>query len=155
MNSISCVFDKPPAHAGAKFRIGLSGCGGGLKSISTSRLLDLAEKVEALGFDAIWLNEEHFQGSIVEVEGRRCHSPLILAVRHTRANEKIARRFFRIAARVASPGSSRRRNRDARRSVEWPRRFRHLAWRQRALFRGLWHRPRERERAISRHARLS
>jgi alkanesulfonate monooxygenase SsuD/methylene tetrahydromethanopterin reductase-like flavin-dependent oxidoreductase (luciferase family) len=42
-------------------------------------LLDLAEEAEALGFEAIWLNEEHFQGSIVEVEGRRCHSPLILA----------------------------------------------------------------------------
>ncbi len=62
-----------------KFKIGLSGCGGGLESISTSQLLDLAERAEALGFDALWLNEEHFQGSIVEVEGRRCHSPLILA----------------------------------------------------------------------------
>ncbi|GEC17519.1 LLM class flavin-dependent oxidoreductase [Nitrobacter winogradskyi] len=61
------------------FKIGLSGCGGGLESISTSHILDLAEKVEALGFTGVWLNEEHFQGSIVEVEGRRCHSPLILA----------------------------------------------------------------------------
>lgn len=68
-----------PSSTTAKFRIGLSGCGGGLESISSSQLLDLAEKVEALGFDALWLNEEHFQGSIVEVEGRRCHSPLILA----------------------------------------------------------------------------
>jgi alkanesulfonate monooxygenase SsuD/methylene tetrahydromethanopterin reductase-like flavin-dependent oxidoreductase (luciferase family) len=67
------------SRAWPKFRIGLSGCGGGLESISTSRLLDLAEAVEALGFEAMWLNEEHFQGSIVEVEGRRCHSPLILA----------------------------------------------------------------------------
>jgi len=61
------------------FRIGLSGCAGGLEAISSSRLLDLAEKAEALGFDGLWLNEEHFQGSIVEVEGRRCLSPLILA----------------------------------------------------------------------------
>lgn len=61
------------------FRMGLSGCGGGLESISSSQLLDLAMKAEALGFDGLWLNEEHFQGSIVEVEGRRCHSPLILA----------------------------------------------------------------------------
>lgn len=61
------------------FRIGLSGCGGGLESISSSRLLDLAVNAEALGFDALWLNEEHFQGSIVEVEGRRCHSPIVLA----------------------------------------------------------------------------
>jgi alkanesulfonate monooxygenase SsuD/methylene tetrahydromethanopterin reductase-like flavin-dependent oxidoreductase (luciferase family) len=64
---------------GKKFKIGLSGCGGGLESVSTSQLLDLAEKMEALGFDALWLNEEHFQGSIIEVEGRRCHSPLVLA----------------------------------------------------------------------------
>ncbi|CAN2535845.1 F420-dependent+glucose-6-phosphate+dehydrogenase [Methylocapsa aurea] len=62
-----------------RFRIGLSGCGGGLESVSTSQLLDLAETVEALGFDAIWINEEHFQGSIIEVEGRRCHSPIALA----------------------------------------------------------------------------
>ena len=65
--------------AAQRFRIGLSGCGGGLESISSSHLLNLAEKAEALGFEALWLNEEHFQGSIVEVEGRRCHSPLILA----------------------------------------------------------------------------
>jgi alkanesulfonate monooxygenase SsuD/methylene tetrahydromethanopterin reductase-like flavin-dependent oxidoreductase (luciferase family) len=61
------------------FKLGLSGCGGGLESISSSQLLDLAERVEALGFTGVWLNEEHFQGSVVEVEGRRCHSPLILA----------------------------------------------------------------------------
>jgi alkanesulfonate monooxygenase SsuD/methylene tetrahydromethanopterin reductase-like flavin-dependent oxidoreductase (luciferase family) len=66
-------------NAPNKFRLGLSGCGGGLESVSTSQLLTLAEKVEALGFDAVWINEEHFQGSIIEVEGRRCHSPLILA----------------------------------------------------------------------------
>jgi len=69
------------AHAKSppKFRLGLSGCGGGLESISTWQLLALAEKAEALGFDGVWINEEHFQGSIIEVEGRRCHSPLILA----------------------------------------------------------------------------
>lgn len=65
--------------ASRSFRLGLSGCGGGLESISSSQILNLAEKVEALGFTGVWLNEEHFQGSIVEVEGRRCHSPLILA----------------------------------------------------------------------------
>ena len=80
--------DDPLGHGGSSlecarpreiFRIGLSGCGGGLEFVSTSHLLDLAEKVEALGFDAIWVNEEHFQGSIIEVEGRRCHSPIALA----------------------------------------------------------------------------
>lgn len=68
-----------PQQTTPTFRIGLSGCAGGLEAISSSRLLDLAEKAEALGFDGLWLNEEHFQGSVVEVEGRRCHSPLILA----------------------------------------------------------------------------
>ncbi len=79
MNDISCLSAQPPISARPRFRLGLSGCGGGLESISTSHLLDLAERVEAMGFEAMWLNEEHFQGSIVEVEGRRCHSPLILA----------------------------------------------------------------------------
>lgn len=73
------IAGKPHSPLAPRFRIGLSGCAGGLESISSSHLLELAEKAEALGFDALWLNEEHFQGSIVEVEGRRCHSPLILA----------------------------------------------------------------------------
>ena len=81
--SDSPVYVAPPMAEARRshptFRIGLSGCGGGLESISSARLLDLAERVEALGFDAIWINEEHFQGSIVEVEGRRCLSPLLLA----------------------------------------------------------------------------
>jgi alkanesulfonate monooxygenase SsuD/methylene tetrahydromethanopterin reductase-like flavin-dependent oxidoreductase (luciferase family) len=79
-NSCAARAQKMDSASSARgFRFGLSGCGGGLESISTSRLLDLAERVESLGFEAIWLNEEHFQGSIVEVEGRRCLSPLILA----------------------------------------------------------------------------
>lgn len=73
------IAGEPRSPLAPRFRIGLSGCAGGLESISSSHLLELAEKAEALGFDALWLNEEHFQGSIVEVEGRRCHSPLILA----------------------------------------------------------------------------
>src|SRR5215475_4028292 len=60
-------------------RIGLSGCGGGLESISSRELLDLAELAERLEFDGLWINEEHFQGSSIDVEGRRCLSPLILA----------------------------------------------------------------------------
>jgi alkanesulfonate monooxygenase SsuD/methylene tetrahydromethanopterin reductase-like flavin-dependent oxidoreductase (luciferase family) len=65
--------------AATPFKIGLSGCGGGLEVTSTRELLDLAVRAEVLGFDALWLNEEHFQGSVVEVEGRRCLSPLVLA----------------------------------------------------------------------------
>ncbi len=44
------------------FRIGLSGCGGGLEARSGSDLLEMAEVVEKLGFDALWFNEEHFEG---------------------------------------------------------------------------------------------
>ena len=61
------------------FRLGLSDCGGELESASTSQLLALAENVEALGFDAVWIHEEHFQGSIIEVEERRCPSSPFLA----------------------------------------------------------------------------
>lgn len=62
------------------FKIGLSGCSGALESISTPALLDLAEFVEDLGYDALWLNEEHFQGGRGGgADGRRCLSPLILA----------------------------------------------------------------------------
>lgn len=61
-------------------RIGLSGCSGALEAISTSALLDLAAFVEELGYDALWLNEEHFQGGAGGgADGRRCLSPLVLA----------------------------------------------------------------------------
>jgi alkanesulfonate monooxygenase SsuD/methylene tetrahydromethanopterin reductase-like flavin-dependent oxidoreductase (luciferase family) len=60
-------------------KLGLSGCGGGLEAVSSDALLDLAVFVEQLGFDGVWLNEEHFQGGRLEVEGRRCLSPLLLA----------------------------------------------------------------------------
>lgn len=60
-------------------KIGLSGCAGGLESTSSRALLELAELAETLGFDGLWLNEEHFQGSDLETEGRRCLSPLVLA----------------------------------------------------------------------------
>ncbi|MGC4085580.1 MAG: LLM class flavin-dependent oxidoreductase [Vicinamibacterales bacterium] len=60
-------------------KLGLSGCAGGLESTSSRELLELAETIEALGFDGLWLNEEHFQGSDLETEGRRCLSPLVLA----------------------------------------------------------------------------
>ncbi len=61
-------------------KLGLSGCSGALESISTSSLLDLAVLVEELGYDAMWLNEEHFQGGAGGgLDGRRCLSPLILA----------------------------------------------------------------------------
>ncbi len=35
------------------FKLGLSGCGGGLESLSSSHLLTLAEKAVALGYDAL------------------------------------------------------------------------------------------------------
>lgn len=66
-------------HVRAPIRLGLSGCAGGLESISDRGLLDLARLGDDLGFEGLWLNEEHFQGGHTPEEGRRCLSPLILA----------------------------------------------------------------------------
>lgn len=54
-------------------RFDLSGCGGGLDE-SAKGLLELRPLAERLGYDGLWLNEEHFgQGS------RVCLSPILLA----------------------------------------------------------------------------
>jgi alkanesulfonate monooxygenase SsuD/methylene tetrahydromethanopterin reductase-like flavin-dependent oxidoreductase (luciferase family) len=54
-------------------RFDLSGCGAGLDE-SAKSLLDLGPLVESLGYDGLWINEEHFgQGS------RVCLSPILLA----------------------------------------------------------------------------
>ncbi len=54
-------------------RFDLSGCGAGLDE-SAKSLLELAPLVESLGYDGLWINEEHFgQGS------RVCLSPILLA----------------------------------------------------------------------------
>jgi alkanesulfonate monooxygenase SsuD/methylene tetrahydromethanopterin reductase-like flavin-dependent oxidoreductase (luciferase family) len=54
-------------------RFDLSGCGAGLDE-SASSLLELGPVAEALGYDGLWINEEHFgQGS------RACLSPILLA----------------------------------------------------------------------------
>lgn len=59
--------------------LGLSGCGGGLESGHGADVLAMAESAEALGFQSLWINEEHFQGGTNPREGRTCLSPLILA----------------------------------------------------------------------------
>lgn len=54
-------------------RFDLSGCGAGLDE-STGGLLELAPWAEALGYEGLWINEEHFG------QGRRvCLAPLLLA----------------------------------------------------------------------------
>jgi alkanesulfonate monooxygenase SsuD/methylene tetrahydromethanopterin reductase-like flavin-dependent oxidoreductase (luciferase family) len=54
-------------------RFDLSGCGAGLDE-SASSLLELGPLAESLGYDGLWINEEHFgQGS------RICLSPILLA----------------------------------------------------------------------------
>ena len=54
-------------------RFDLSGCGAGLDE-STGGLLELAPWAESLGYDGLWINEEHVgQGS------RICLSPILLA----------------------------------------------------------------------------
>jgi alkanesulfonate monooxygenase SsuD/methylene tetrahydromethanopterin reductase-like flavin-dependent oxidoreductase (luciferase family) len=54
-------------------RFDLSGCGAGLDE-SAKGLLELGPLAESLGYDGLWINEEHFgQGS------RACLSPILLA----------------------------------------------------------------------------
>jgi alkanesulfonate monooxygenase SsuD/methylene tetrahydromethanopterin reductase-like flavin-dependent oxidoreductase (luciferase family) len=54
-------------------RFDLSGCGAGLDE-SAANLLELGPLAESLGYDGLWINEEHFgQGS------RVCLSPILLA----------------------------------------------------------------------------
>jgi len=54
-------------------RFDLSGCGAGLDE-SAKNLLELGPRAETLGYDGLWINEEHFgQGS------RVCLSPILLA----------------------------------------------------------------------------
>jgi alkanesulfonate monooxygenase SsuD/methylene tetrahydromethanopterin reductase-like flavin-dependent oxidoreductase (luciferase family) len=54
-------------------RFDLSGCGAGLDESARS-LLELGSLAEGLGYDGLWINEEHFgQGS------RICLSPILLA----------------------------------------------------------------------------
>ena len=64
-------------------RFDLSGCGAGLDE-STASLLELAPRAEALGYDGLWINEEHFgQGS------RVCLSPILLATALAMRTERI------------------------------------------------------------------
>ncbi|MFG1347720.1 LLM class flavin-dependent oxidoreductase [Xanthobacter autotrophicus DSM 431] len=65
--------------AATPFRIGLSGCGGGLETISDQGLFELAALADDLGYECLWINEEHFQGGTNPEEGRRCLSPIVVA----------------------------------------------------------------------------
>ncbi len=59
-------------------KFGLSGCGGGLELDRQSKILEMAVYAEKLGFESLWLNEEHFQNS-KDGEGRLCLSPIVTA----------------------------------------------------------------------------
>jgi alkanesulfonate monooxygenase SsuD/methylene tetrahydromethanopterin reductase-like flavin-dependent oxidoreductase (luciferase family) len=64
-------------------RFDLSGCGAGLDESATS-LLELGPLAESLGYDGLWINEEHFgQGS------RVCLSPILLATALAMLTRKI------------------------------------------------------------------
>jgi alkanesulfonate monooxygenase SsuD/methylene tetrahydromethanopterin reductase-like flavin-dependent oxidoreductase (luciferase family) len=64
-------------------RFDLSGCGGGLDE-SAKTLLELGPLAERLGYDGLWLNEEHFrQGS------RVCLSPILMATALAMRTRKI------------------------------------------------------------------
>ena len=64
-------------------RFDLSGCGAGLDE-SANSLLELGPLAESLGYDGLWINEEHFgQGS------RVCLSPILLATALAMRTRKI------------------------------------------------------------------
>jgi alkanesulfonate monooxygenase SsuD/methylene tetrahydromethanopterin reductase-like flavin-dependent oxidoreductase (luciferase family) len=54
-------------------RFDLSGCGAGLDETSRD-LLELGSLAESLGYDGLWINEEHFGQ-----RSRTCLSPIPLA----------------------------------------------------------------------------
>jgi alkanesulfonate monooxygenase SsuD/methylene tetrahydromethanopterin reductase-like flavin-dependent oxidoreductase (luciferase family) len=59
-------------------KFGLSGCGGGLESSDAADLIELARLADGLGYEELWINEEHFNRPEAG-RGRLCLSPLILA----------------------------------------------------------------------------
>jgi len=59
-------------------KFGLSGCGGGVELDRQSKIIELASFAEQLGFDSLWLNEEHFQNK-KNGDGRLCLSPIVAA----------------------------------------------------------------------------
>jgi hypothetical protein len=59
-------------------RFGLSGTFGGLEAHGADAVLARARRVERLGFDCMWFNEEHF-GQPDARHGRRVLSPIVLA----------------------------------------------------------------------------
>lgn len=69
-------------------KFGLSGCGGGVELDRCSKLLEMAIYAEDLGFESLWLNEEHFQNS-KHGEGRLCLSPIVAASAIAAVTKKI------------------------------------------------------------------
>jgi alkanesulfonate monooxygenase SsuD/methylene tetrahydromethanopterin reductase-like flavin-dependent oxidoreductase (luciferase family) len=59
-------------------RFGLSGTLGGLEAHDTDAVLAQARRLEQLGFDCLWFNEEHFAKSDTQ-RTRRVLSPIVLA----------------------------------------------------------------------------
>ena len=63
----------------SEFKFGLAGCNGALEMASPTQMLPVAEFIDSLGFEAMWLNEEHFQeGTLVGRPGgdTHCLSPI-------------------------------------------------------------------------------
>jgi alkanesulfonate monooxygenase SsuD/methylene tetrahydromethanopterin reductase-like flavin-dependent oxidoreductase (luciferase family) len=61
-----------------RMRFGLSGSLGGLEPHGSEAILAQARRVERLGFDSLWFNEEHFT-QLDTGRGRRVLSPIVLA----------------------------------------------------------------------------
>lgn len=61
-----------------QMRFGLSGTLGGLEAHGADAVLQQARRVERLGFDCLWFNEEHFT-ELNSQRARRVLSPIVLA----------------------------------------------------------------------------
>jgi alkanesulfonate monooxygenase SsuD/methylene tetrahydromethanopterin reductase-like flavin-dependent oxidoreductase (luciferase family) len=63
---------------------GVTGCFGGFDGLSFEERIDLLQEAEELGYESIWLNEEHFAD-----ESRMCLAPVPLACFLAARTEKI------------------------------------------------------------------
>lgn len=68
---------------------GLSGSGAGFESIAPEQWPTLARQAEQMGFQSLWVNEEHFQARQKRVGGRYILSPLVAAGAIAAATEHI------------------------------------------------------------------
>jgi alkanesulfonate monooxygenase SsuD/methylene tetrahydromethanopterin reductase-like flavin-dependent oxidoreductase (luciferase family) len=83
-------------------RFGLSGSLGGLEAHGVDAVLAQARRVERLGFDCLWFNEEHFSRPDAR-RGRQVLSPIVLAAAVTTATRTLRVGFSVLLAPLHHP----------------------------------------------------